>query len=419
MQPYFYSIIAQWAMFFGARVINQLYKTMRESQRKIALLRSIMTDMVGHEIGTPLQAIFNNLELLQLFQGTIRTTAVDKTPIDKSFRVIESLRRSVQQVQSVLDNASITVNNKGKSTTGTPAIDDINLINLLEEIINDFSPRASERQLTIKLNLDHPTPAQVSLDKTRITQIVSNLLSNAIKYSDHGEITVSAASRWRDECQISVKDSGIGIPQEAIDDIFEPYFRLPEARNRGVKGSGLGLAVVKRELDVLDGRIKVTSKLGCGSEFKFFVPAKIHNFSLRTEPLLDQVTILVVDDSNIVLDAACQIFGMTKFRCITASDGGKAIDMLRTEPVDIVFLDIQMPVADGFIVAKTLRTDPDFSLNAHVPVIAMSTDEPSPTQGETNHFTHFMKKPFAFNGSLVSRFIMDARSGRSAQTANT
>lgn len=405
IQPYIYSILSQWAMFFGARVVNQLYKAMHDAQRKVATLRGVMTEMVGHEIGTPLQAIFNNIELLQLLQGRLPVTPGGQESLAKSTLVIGSLLRSVEQVQSVLDNAAAAMRPSGGGIKVVPSVDDVNLVYLLGEIIEDFAPRAAERNLSLRLDRSQPMPAHVRLDKTRVTQIVSNLISNAIKYSDHGEIVLTASSLRHGECQFSVRDTGIGIPQDALNDIFEPYLRLPEALSRGAKGSGLGLAVVKRELEVLGGGIQVESVHGQGSEFTFHLPAEVLSFAPRAGIPARALKVLVVDDSEIVLGVAQQIFEGTDIQCRTAADGGKALDILANEQVDIVFLDIQMPVADGLEVARRIRIDHGLFRNRNLPIIAMSANVPLASQSDAQFFNHFLKKPFTINQALVDRFL--------------
>lgn len=408
MQPYLYALLAQWAMIPGAMAINHLYRAMRDSQRKVVMLRQVVAEMVGHEIGTPLQAIVNHIELLQLLQTRALHGGGNRGNAEKAQRVIENLRRSVQQVQNVLDNAAEGLRVDGKAAHGRAAADDFSLVELIEETVAEFQGRAAERGLSLVFCRDEPVPMEVTVDKTRLTQIVGNLITNAIKYSDKGEIVVKAASMGRGHLQIQVNDSGIGIPKDSLDKIWEPYVRLPEAQRRGVRGSGLGLAVVKREIAILGGQINLKSVHGQGSQFTCDIPTSIRSFACRGKEGDAGPNILIVDDSKVLLSTASQMFEALDIECAVAEDGYQALDQLRRQRFDIVFLDIQLPGLDGFEVARQLRSDADLLANRYTPIIAMSAEEPSASLRDEHFFNFFLKKPFAFTGQLLSRHLVQA-----------
>lgn len=408
VQPYLYALLAQWAMIPGALAINHLYKAMRDSQRKVAMLRQVVAEMVGHEVGTPLQAIVNHIELLQLLQARAVKETGRNGNVEKSQRVIENLRRSVQQVQNVLDNAGEALRADGRAASGKAAADHVCLVELIEDTVAEFQGRAAERGLVLTFSRSDPVPSDVTVDKTRLTQIINNLISNAIKYSDMGEIVVQAVSMGRGHLQILVSDSGIGIPQDSLDKIWEPYVRLPEAQRRGVRGSGLGLAVVKREVAILGGHIELQSVHGRGSQFTCDIPASIRSFAPRGLDNGSGPQVLIIDDSNVLLSTASQMFEAVNIDCCVAEDGQQALDLLRGQCFDIVFLDIQLPGMDGFEVARRLRGDPDLMLNRHTPIIAMSAEEPSASLRDEHYFNFFLKKPFAFTDRLLSKHLVQA-----------
>ena len=407
MQPYVYALLAQWAMIPGAMAINHLYRAMRDSQRKVALLRQVVAEMVGHEIGTPLQAIVNHIELLQLLQSRLIRAPASSDNAAKASRVIENLRRSVQQVQSVLDNAAEALKTDGREFDATASADEVCLVKLLEETVAEFKGRAAERGLMLWLDCSEPIPADVIVDRTRLTQIVSNLVSNAIKYSDQGQVVVRATSIGRGHVHIQVSDTGIGIPAESLEEIWEPYVRLPQALQRGVKGSGLGLAVVKREISILGGRIDLQSVLGQGSQFTCIIPATVRSFACRRLDSNRMPSVLIVDDSNILLGAASQLFESLRVDCAIAEDGHQALALLSCQRFDIVFLDIQLPGIDGFEVAQRLRKDACLSANRFTPLIAMSAEEPTTSLRDAQCFNFFLKKPFAFTSHLLGKHLID------------
>lgn len=405
LQPYFYSLLAQWAMLLGAQVINELYRAVRTSERQVAFLRQVVAEMVGHEIGTPLQSMVNNLGLLHMLIRRIPGAESAPDALAKTDKAIGNLQRSVEQIERVLANANDT--SKGQvEDTSTAAVDEVDdLPHLLDSIIEDFRARASALNLSLRRDRSSPMPNKVTFDRTRVTQIVTNLLSNALKYTDDGEIVLRCASLRKNELEITVTDTGIGIPTDALSDIFEPYFRLPEAKNRATPGSGLGLAVVKRELAVLNGGITVRSVHGQGSSFIVTIPAVVSNFLAR--PLGSKPRVLVVDDSPEATSAALSLLENSDYFCRTASDGGEALSMLANDSFDLVFLDIQMPVADGYEVARRIRRDKELERNSNVVIVGMSASVPSDADAAAL-FNFFLKKPFAFSPNLVSSFLVQA-----------
>lgn len=403
LQPYFYSLLAQWAMLIGAQVINELYRAVRSSERQVAFLRQVVAEMVGHEIGTPLQSILNNLGLLHLLIRRIPGADRSADILVKTDRAIGNLQRSVEQIERVLSNAA---NSSQTSVEGIPAarMEEVDIHQLLDSLIEDHRARAAVLNLKMSLDRSGPRPGRVITDRTRLTQITTNLMTNALKYTDEGEVVLRCTSPRRNELELTVTDTGIGMPPEALDAIFEPYVRLPDALKRATPGSGLGLAVVKRELAVLKGHIAVQSVHGKGSTFVATIPAVVSCFS----PRLDATTlrILVVDDSPDVLAAAAELLDGQGWTCHTAADGGQALAMLAAQAYDLVFLDIQMPVADGCLVARKIRSDKALKGNADVPIVGMSAS--APTEAEASVFNFFLKKPFGFSPDLVRGFVCDA-----------
>lgn len=403
LQPYFYSLLAQWAMLIGGQAINELSRAVRTSERQVIFLRQVVAEMVGHEIGTPLQSMVNNLGLVHMLVRKLPGAASAPETVSKVDKAVEGLQRSVEQIERVLTNASASSKSQVDDTP-TPHLDEVDLPHLLELVVDDFRVRAVAQGLALRLDRSGPMPNRVTTDRTRLTQIVTNLVSNALKYTDEGEVVVRCISTRRDELEIRVMDSGIGIPTGALNTIFEPYVRLPEAKQRTVAGRGLGLAVVKRELAVLNGKIDVQSVHGQGSTFVVTVPAVISTFTPRLD--VSAPRILVVDDSPEALVAAKELIDGQGFTCMTAAHGGEALAILAIEVFDLVVLDIQMPVADGYQVAQRIRQDQALKANASVPIVGMSASVPAPS--DTVIFNFFLKKPFRLDTDLVRRFLSEA-----------
>lgn len=403
LQPYFYSLLAQWAMLLGGQAINELSRAVRTSERQVIFLRQVVAEMVGHEIGTPLQSMVNNLGLLHMLVRKLPGATSSPDAMAKVDKAVGNLQRSVQQIEHVLMNASASSKSQVDDSP-TPHLDEIDLPHLLEHVVDDHRARAIALGLTLRLDRSGPMPNRVTTDRTRLTQIVTNLVTNALKYTDEGEIVVRCTSTRRDELEIRVTDTGIGIPTDALNSIFEPYVRLPEAKQRAVAGRGLGLAVVKRELAVLQGRIDVQSVHGQGSSFSVKVPATVSSFVMQPDASVPRI--LVVDDSADALTAAQEMLDGQGYVCKTAAHGGEALAILAAETFDLVFLDIQMPVADGYQVAQRTRQDQALEANAYVPIVGMSASIPE--LSDAAYFNFFLKKPFKFSSELVKSFLAEA-----------
>lgn len=162
IQPYVYCILAQVAYLLGARVINQLSRAMKESQRRVLTLRQVVAEMMGHEIGTPLQSLVNHVELADLLLSRAQSQVAGSgaETIVRTRATVEHLRRSVEQIQKVLDNAARSMNDAGVGGA-KPDADLVDLPQLLEHLLAEFRPRAKQRGLSLQLLTDHPMPQSV------------------------------------------------------------------------------------------------------------------------------------------------------------------------------------------------------------------------------------------------------------------
>jgi CheY-like chemotaxis protein/anti-sigma regulatory factor (Ser/Thr protein kinase) len=240
---------------------------------------------------------------------------------------------------------------------------------LLREVVEDARVRANERGLSLELSFDGPLPQSVQSDPTRLRQILLNLLSNAIKFTEQGGVRVSARLRAQ-ECllEISVTDTGIGIPEQLAQQLFEPFTQADNSITRRYGGTGLGLTITRRLVQLLGGQIKVTNEATGGATFVFTAASG----PLDSVPLLssdataqhyavDRVSVqdarvLVVDDrrdmryllQTFLEEAGAQVW--------TAANGLDAVDKVQERSdFDAIVLDMQMPEMDGFAAARRLR----------------------------------------------------------------
>lgn len=310
---------------------------------------------MSHEIRTPINAILGMNEMI-LHESEEEETLECSTNIQSAGNTLLSI------VNTILDFSKIE---DGKMEI-IPA--DYGTASLIHNLVNSINERAKSKGLELKLDIDENLPSTLRGDDIRITQIISNLLTNAVKYTEKGSVTLSVKETARDaeniELFISVKDTGIGIKEEDLDKLFESFERIEEKRNRNIEGTGLGMAIVNRLLDMMDSELSVKSVYGEGSEFSFVLSQKIvdsrpiGNYVERLHKSAAQVahkmtlqapnaSILVVDDNDMNLKVTNSLMKLCRISPDLANSGIEAIEKAKKKHYDIIFLDHMMPRMDG------------------------------------------------------------------------
>ena len=238
------------------------------------------------------------------------------------------------------------------------------------EVIEQLRPLATAKHLQVDLHSQDPS-LRVWADHDRLSQILTNLIDNAIKYTPDGAtISVDLSVPDQEMAQIVVRDTGQGIPADALPKLFDPFFRVQQHERSHTKGLGLGLAIVKDLVDLHGGSISVQSTVHEGTQFSFTLPLHPHEATAPARLPTNSGRLLVVDDDP--TSAICCVIGWnrTAFRCPIASDGRTALRILAETPVDGILLDIALPEVDGFDVLRQLRTG-----HPTLPVVMMTAVE--------------------------------------------
>ena len=364
--------------------------------------RSAFFSIVSHDIRTPLNAILGYSELLQ---GGLKSQA-EKDEALKSIRL--SGTTLLQLVNDVLDLAKIDA---GKMTLQQ---EPVLLTQMTDEVFSSFWLAASDKGVKL-VNRTEGVPT-VLLDDHRFRQILFNLIGNAVKFTTHGNVTVSASYDGKN-LEVSVSDTGCGIPPDMLSHILDPFVQVQDPSHAAdrVNGTGLGLSICRSLIETMGGEFIVESELGKGSTFKARIPGIVVGKEKPVSaavPKLDATLkdlpkhVLVVDDSPVnrkVLTALLKKAGVVSIG--QACDGEEAFSELDSamktgNPYDFVFSDYWMPNMNGLEFIEKLRADSRFS---RIPVFAVTADTESRTDPRSGLFTGILLKPLTYD-KLVEVF---------------
>lgn len=269
------------------------------------------------------------------------------------------------------------------------------LFSVINDCYNMIYFKAQDKKLELKLEINPCIPSELFGDEVRIRQIINNLLSNAVKYTQEGAVTLAMDFKEREgaraELIIQVKDTGIGIKQEDFEKLFESFQRLEEKRNRTIEGTGLGLNLTKRLIEMMGGTLAVESVYGEGSTFTARIPQEVRSgeqmgdfmerYQRRMVPTgqaKDSLTapkarILVVDDVEMNLKVVKGLLRETKIQIDTAMSGKECLEWIQKQSYDMIFLDHMMPEMDGIETLQRMRRTERYADRA-VPVIALTAN---------------------------------------------
>ena len=307
--------------------------------------------ILAHELRNPLAPIRNAVEIMSRLN-------LDHPQLKWSRDVID--RQSMHLTRLVDDLLDISRITRGVIRL---AMEPVRVSTVLARAVETLQPVISEYKHQLTINA-HDEDLVVVGDVTRLTQVLGNLLNNAAKYTNPGgtiEVTVARDGEW---IELSVKDNGIGIPQESVSKLFHLFSRLEGNDDRTAGGLGIGLALVRTLVEMHDGAVSVVSEgENRGSEFKVRLPCA-RNVPLvqpvRSMPFSAPVAsrrILIADDNQDALDTLALLLQVDGHEVIKASDGGAAVALARDSRPELAFIDIGMPVLDGYATARSIRKE--------------------------------------------------------------
>ncbi len=370
---------------------------------RLNLLKDHILANTSHELRTPLHSINGFAEsILEDHNEKIS----DKVR-DHLIRIVKSGNRLNGLVNDILD---LSKWNKNEYRLYQRPV---SLLQVVDEAITSMQGMVLQNAITIRRVFQETF--YVIADYDRLLQVFQNLLSNAIKFTEHGEITVHAMECDDGKIEIAVKDTGIGIPSQWLERIFEPFVQVDGSEKRKYSGTGLGLSIVKSLVIQHGGQIHVQSQIDQGSEFKFtlFNVDRISNdlkeIDITSRPLPNAVKLaLIVDDEENNRLLLQEQLVDRNWQVLFAENGKKALQLLEiTERVDLILLDVMMPGMNGYDVCEKIRQAERFK---SIPIILI-TDKNQVSdwvRGFESGANDFMTKPFS-KTELLSRVALHTR----------
>ena len=396
------------------KISNYNFKKAAQDAESANKAKSQFLSNMSHEIRTPINAILGMNEM-------ILRECKDKTILEYAENIHNASNSLLGLVNDILDFSKIEA---GKMEI-IPV--EYALSSLLNDLVNMIQKRAQDKNLKFIVDADPEMPTIFFGDEIRIKQIVTNILTNAVKYTEKGSIRLTVGYEKKSDdtvlLRFSVKDTGIGIKKEDIAKLFSAFERIEEKRNRNVEGTGLGMNITQRLLNLMNSKLEVDSVYGEGSNFSFAIEQKVMNWQqigdfeetyrnslsehqeYHEKFTAPKARILVVDDTVMNLTVVKGLLKQTQIQIFTAESGYECLHLVTKHKYDIIFLDHRMPGIDGIETLQKMKELPH-NLNQETPVISLTANAVSGARTEYIQagFQDYLTKPI--NSTALENMII-------------
>jgi len=396
---------------------NELKKALQEAESSKIVKEKFLANM-SHEMRTPLNGI---LGMTQLLEG--------KDLDEENADYVEEIKLSAENLLAIVND--ILEFNFLKSTHFKLENRKFNIRKLLRQVVDNIRNQTEEKGLDLELVISENVPEYLVGDSVRLSQIVMNILSNSIKFTKDGEIAIIVTNRDTENgkipIELKIKDTGIGIPESMINNIFESFSQSSKSTSYKFGGTGLGLSLVKQLVGYMDGKIDVESTEGVGTSVSlripFYLPEKAVDFktlkSSETDSKKESFSghkILIVDDYTVNRRIVKGMLKKLGVDADEAEDGSTALEMVDQNVYSAIFMDVHMPGMGGLEATRRIREHDDES-KRNVPIIAITASVLDRDIKECKQagMDGFIAKPFTYD-ELYSSFKEFIKNGRSANS---
>ena len=365
--------------------------------------KSLFIATISHEIRTPMNIILGTSALL-----------LNDKPKDTHIKYLQTLKKSGENLLALInDILDISKIEAGKLEV---EYEPVLIQNIFENLEIILLASATDKGLKLQFKADPKFDFHFYSDPLRLSQIITNLVSNAIKFTSEGSIKVSIKKLKDNRLQITVADTGMGIPKDKLKSIFEQYEQVRSKVQKKYKGTGLGLAITKKLVELMNGTISVKSTVNKGTSFivnlPYVVAEIVENKTLisldKEASFLNDKIILIVDDvedNRFILKETLNFYNK-EIQILEAENGKEAVNLLKTHLPDLIIMDLDMPVMNGFEALSVIRKNKKIK---HLKVVASTASIITNSEDEFAEFgfDNYLPKPFNMDNflALLERMI--------------